>query len=915
MELSTRYSPQETEAKWYEHWIRKGYFHSTPDEREPYTIVIPPPNVTGVLHIGHRLNNTIQDIMIRRARLEGKNACWVPGTDHASIATEAKVVKLLRERGIRKGDISRDEFLQHAFDWKDKYGGIILDQLKRLGASCDWERTRFTMEESLSKAVIKVFVDLYRKGRIYRGKRMTNWDPEAKTVLSNEEVLYQEENARLFHIQYLLADDPTQGIVIATQRPETIMADVAVAVHPEDERYKAWIGKQVLIPLIDKAIPIIADTYVDREFGTGALKITPAHDPNDFEIGKRHGLEVIDILDEDGKLNEAAIILVGEDRFAARKKIKGLLEESRNLVKLEDYRTKIGHSERTDAVVEPRLSLQWFLEMKDLAASALEAVRKGEVKFYPEGMWNMYYQWLREENVRDWCVSRQLWWGQRIPAWYLRYEANGEDQHVFVAETAEEALEQARKATGKPNLSMDDLRQEEDVVDTWFSSWLWPISVFDGFENQEELKYYYPTNLLVTGWDIMFFWVARMIMSGYEWAPELLGKDLIAQKGAQPFRDVYFTGMVRDNKRRKMSKSLGNSPDALQLLDNYGADGVRFGMLSSAAAGNDIIFDAPFDPKTGEVLNESKLCEQGRNFCNKMWNALRLIKGWPVSEQAPDAQTAAIQMLAGRWMEQRLHATIDRVNVMFKEYRLSEALMTLYKLIWDDFCSWYLEMIKPAFGEPIDRATVEKASAMYEQMMALLHPFMPFVTEEIWHQLRERLEGEDCIVSSLPQGAAYDDDFLQLIEEAKELVTAIREVRNNYGIKMKDPLKVFVQDSRTATGLFQTAGLREMISKMAVLETFEITQSDIENAVAFLAGKDKFFAIVEKGLDKDEECARLRKEQEHYRGFIASVQAKLSNERFVGSAPEVVVAKERQKLADGEAKLRVIEESLAQLGC
>lgn len=915
MELSTRYNPQETEAKWYEHWMRHGYFHSVPDEREPYTIVIPPPNVTGMLHMGHMLNNTIQDILIRKARLEGKNACWVPGTDHASIATEAKVVRLLREKGIRKGDISREEFLQHAFDWKDKYGGIILEQLKRLGASCDWQRTRFTMEESLSSAVVHVFVDLFRKGRIYRGKRMTNWDPEAKTVLSNEEVIYREENARLFHIRYPLENDPAQGIVIATQRPETIMADSAIAVHPEDDRYKHLIGKRVLIPLIDKAIPVIADSYVDREFGTGALKITPAHDQNDFAIGQKHGLDIIDILNEDGSLNEHAQILVGEDRFAARKKIKNMLEEGGYLVKLEDYRTNVGHSERTDAVVEPRLSLQWFLEMKDFAATALEVVRKGEVKFYPEGMWNMFYQWLKEDNVRDWCISRQLWWGQRIPAWYLKYETPGEDQQVFVAATAGEALAQARKATGKPNLTLDDLYQEEDVVDTWFSSWLWPISVFDGFERQDELRYYYPTNLLVTGWDIMFFWVARMIMAGYEWAPDLLGPELSAKKGKQPFHDVYFTGMVRDNKRRKMSKSLGNSPDALALLDTYGADGVRFGMLSSATAGNDIIFDAPFDPKTGEVLNESKLCEQGRNFCNKMWNALRLIKGWPVAEHPADEESAAIHSLAGRWMEHRLNLSIEKVNVLFREYRLSEALMTLYKLIWDDFCSWYLEMIKPAFGEPIEKSTVETAISLYERMTILLHPFMPFATEEIWHQLRERLEGEDCIVSAFPKGGAYDEEFIQLVEEAKEVVTAIREVRNNYGIKMKDPLRVFVQDSRTASGLFHVAGLREMISKMAVLESFEITGKEIDGAVAFLAGKDKFFVVLEHGLDKEEECIRLRKEQEHYTGFIASVQAKLNNERFVGSAPEAVVAKERQKLADGQAKLRVIEESLAQLGC
>ena len=654
MSLSTRYNPKETEPHWYAHWEKMNYFHSEPDEREPFTIVIPPPNVTGVLHMGHMLNNTIQDILIRRARLLGKNACWVPGTDHASIATEAKVVQMLRKEGIKKSDISREEFLKYAWQWKEKYGGIILDQLKKLGASCDWQRTRFTMEPALSKAVVHVFVDLFRKGKLYRGLRMTNWDPEAKTVLSNEEVIYKEENSQLFYLNYPLQDNPGAGIVIATQRPETIMADVAVAVHPDDERYRHLVGKNVLIPLINKPIPIIADGYVDREFGTGALKITPAHDLNDNAIGERHELPVVDILTEDGKLNENALILVGEDRFAARKKIRKLLEDGGYLLKLEDYRTNIGHSERTDAVVEPRLTLQWFLDMKDFAKTALEAVRSGEVKFYPESMWNMYYQWLNEENVRDWCISRQLWWGQRIPAWYLKKADGGRLKEgdvdvIFVDETAEGALAQAVAKTSNPNLQLADLEQDEDVVDTWFSSWLWPLAVFDGFEKPDELQYYYPTNTLVTGWDIMFFWVARMIMAGYEWADECLGEEVAAKKGRQPFRDVYFTGMVRDNKRRKMSKSLGNSPDALSLIENYGADGVRFGMLSSGSAGNDIIFDAPFDQATKAVLNESKLCEQGRNFCNKMWNALRLIKGW---ETAEISQPLA-NRLAAKWLEEK----------------------------------------------------------------------------------------------------------------------------------------------------------------------------------------------------------------------------------------------------------------------
>jgi valyl-tRNA synthetase len=913
MSLSTRYTPQEIEGKWYQHWLDQRYFHSEPDEREPFTVVIPPPNVTGVLHMGHMLNNTIQDILIRKARLDGKNACWVPGTDHASIATEAKVVKLLREQGIRKTDIGRDQFLKHAFEWKDKYGGIILEQLKRLGASCDWERTRFTMEESLSEAVIRVFVDLHRKGRIYRGLRMTNWDPEAKTVLSNEEVIYGEEHSQLFHLRYPLEGDPSQGIIIATQRPETIMADVAVAVHPDDERYQYLIGKNVLIPLIDRAIPIIADTYVDREFGTGALKITPAHDQNDYEIGQRYKLPVIDILTEDAKLNAQAQILIGEDRFVARKKIRKLLEESGHLLKLEDYRTKIGRSERTNSVVEPRLTLQWFVDMKKFAHLALEAVRSGEVKFYPEHFWNMYYSWLNEENVRDWCISRQLWWGQRVPAWYLASEKMGEESHIFVADTAAEALEQARQATGNATLSLDELRQDEDVVDTWFSSWLWPISVFDGFRNQKELQYYYPTSVLVTGWDIMFFWVARMIMSGYEWAPALL-PEVVKTKGAMPFKGVYFTGMVRDNQRRKMSKSLGNSPDALALLDNYGADGVRFGMLSSAAAGNDIIFDAPFDPVTKEVLNESKLCEQGRNFCNKMWNALRLIKGWEVIEQPADPETTQINHLAAQWMEQRLNQTLTQLEGMYTEYRLSEALMTLYKFIWDDFCSWYLEMIKPVYGEPIDRPTLEKSISLFERMMTLLHPFMPFVSEEIWHQLRERSAGEDCVISKYPQAQAFDAAFLEKIELAKSMVSGVRDVRNNNGLKQKELLRVFAQDTSSNQALLAMDGLLPMVVKMASLEFLQITQSEITNGVAFLVGNEKFYVELEKAIDVEEERKRLQKELEYYQGFVRSVQNKLNNEKFVGSAPAEVVNKERQKLADGEMKIKNLEEELAKLG-
>lgn len=903
--LSTRYTPSETEMRWYAHWMELDYFHSEPDGREPFTIVIPPPNVTGVLHMGHMLNNTIQDILIRKARLEGKNACWVPGTDHASIATEAKVVQLLRKQGIRKADISREEFLKHAWGWKEKYGGIILDQLKRLGASCDWQRTRFTMEESLSKAVNHVFVDLHKKGRIYRALRMTNWDPEALTALSNEEVIYKEEPSQLFHLRYFVEGSTEEALVIATQRPETIMADSAVAVHPDDARYRHLIGKKVIIPLINKAIPVISDTYVDIEFGTGALKVTPAHDQNDYEIGQRHKLEVLDILNEDGTLNAAAQILVGEDRFIARKKIKKLLEEGGYLVKLEDYTTKIGRSERTNSVVEPRLTLQWFLRMKEFASTALEAVRSGEVRFFPENMFNMYNSWLQEDNVRDWCISRQLWWGQRIPAWYY-------GDQIFVAETAEAALELARKQTGNANLSLSDLRQDEDVVDTWFSSWLWPMSVFDGFERADELRYYYPTNTLVTGWDIMFFWVARMIMSGYEWSPELLGEEVAKAKGRQPFRDVYFTGMVRDNKRRKMSKSLGNSPDALQLIENYGADGVRFGLLSCAAAGNDIIFDAPIDPKTGEVINESKLCEQGRNFCNKLWNALRLIKGWEVSETA---ETPEVSQLANDWMRHKMSQTIEKADALFKEYRLSEALILLYKFIWDDFCSWYLEMAKPAYGAPVDTTTLENSISIFEELMILLHPYMPFVTEEIWHQLRDRLEGEDCVVSTWPSAKAYDSEFIEKIERAKSIVTSIREIRNSKSIKMQELLTVFAQETASSKALLETPGIRSMALKMANLESLTLTTaSEVPNSVSFLSGTDQFYVVLQQTINVEEERQRMTKDLEYNRGFAASIEKKLGNERFVSSAPEQVVAIERKKLADAEAKIKSLEEALAQLG-
>lgn len=892
MDLSTRYNPADTESRWYEHWEKSGYFRSVPDEREPFTIVIPPPNVTGVLHMGHMLNNTIQDILIRKARLDGKNACWVPGTDHASIATEAKVVRWLREeKKLRKADLTREQFMEYAYQWKDKYGGIILQQLRRLGASCDWDRTAFTMDPGYYADVIRVFVDLYGKGKLYRGLRMVNWDPEAHTVLSNEEVLYNEEQSQLFHIKYLLEGSDSEGIVIATQRPETIFADVAVAVHPKDPRYQHLVGKNVLVPLIDRPIPVIADEYVDVEFGTGALKITPAHDPNDYEIGQRFNLPIIDTIDDDGKLNTQCAYqpIVGLDRFAARKQMKPALENSGHLVKLEDYRTKIGRSERTNSVVEPKLSLQWFVRMSDLGAPALQAVLDREVQFYPDNFQNLYRNWM--ENLRDWCVSRQLWWGQRIPAWYLKADAFNKETHVFVAASADEALEQARAATGNPQLTIADLRQDEDVLDTWASSWLWPISVFDGFSQPEgEVKYYYPTSVLVTGWDIIFFWVARMIMAGYEY------------KGQRPFQSVYFTGMVRDKLRRKMSKSLGNSPDALELLDNYGADGVRYGLMSSAAAGGDILFD-------------DKLCENGRNFCNKLWNALRLVKGWQLSDRAETEADARKNALAVRWMREKFNKTLGELDSNFQSFRLSEALLSLYGLIWDDFCSWYLEMVKPGFEKPIDRATYEATIDLYSDLMVALHPFMPFITEEIWHQLRERQAGDDCMVQRYPATLPADEALIRQVETAKDVITKVRDLRNQNQIKPKQELKMSVQNSDSAAALFASAGLREMIVKLAVLSELAPTDAEPANCKSFVSGTEKYFVEFEQEIDVAAECARVKQELEYQRGFLKSVDAKLANERFVSGAPAEVVEGERKKRADALARIEMLEESRVKLGC
>ncbi|MBK9631468.1 MAG: valine--tRNA ligase [Saprospiraceae bacterium] len=876
MSLESRYSPREIEGKWYHYWESKEYFKSVPDERESFSVVIPPPNITGILHMGHILNNTIQDILIRRARLLGKNACWVPGTDHASIATEAKVVQMLREKGIKKSDLSREQFLEYAFEWKDKYGGIILNQLRRLGASCDWSRTAFTMDEIRSEAVLKVFVDLYRKGKLYRGQRMINWDPDAKTVLSSEEVLYKEEPAQLFYIKYFLEDSPDEYVVIATQRPETIMADSAVAVHPDDKRYLKFKGKKVIIPLIQKSIPIIEDEYVDREFGTGALKVTPAHDQNDYEIGLRHQLEVVDILNEDGSLNESAKILVGEDRFAARKKIKKLLEESGHLEKVTDYMTNIGRSERTNAVVEPRLSLQWYVDMKSLSEPALKAVMSGEIGFVPENFQNTYKHWM--ENIRDWCISRQLWWGHQIPVWYY-----GDD--IFVAETAEEALQEAKTKTGNHKLAISDLVQDADVLDTWFSSWLWPISVFDGFKNDEELKYYYPTSVLVTGWDIIFLWVARMIMAGYEW------------KGQKPFNKVYFTGMVRDKLRRKMSKSLGNSPDALGLLDEFGADGVRFGMLACSPAGGDLLFD-------------EKLCEQGRNFSNKLWNAQRLIVSWTEDDQKHISEGEQIIM---KWLDSRMSEIIAETNLAMDNFKLSEALKTLYSFIWEDFCGFYLEVIKPRSGENITAALYKHAVLSFEKICTILHPFMPFITEEIWHNIKERKAGEDCMVSKYPISQSQDQSLLYQFQEIRHVITQIRDLRNKYQIKSAVPLDLFVLGSNEK-GIFELKGAQDILLKLANIQAFHQIHEELKQGQSFMGLRHKYFLQMPVVVNVEEEQKNLAKEIEYAQGFVNSVQKKLENEKFVSNAPAELLEKERQKFQDGLTRLEALKASLQNLG-
>lgn len=871
IERSAKYTPADVEEKWYNHWLSKNYFASRPDEREPFTIVIPPPNVTGVLHMGHMLNNTIQDILIRKARQEGKNACWVPGTDHASIATEAKVVKMLREKGIRKADLSREEFLKYAWQWKEEYGGIILSQLQKLGASCDWDRTAFTMDEIRSDAVIKVFVDMYQKGKLYRGKRMVNWDPEAKTVLSNEEVLYNNENSQLFHVKYQI-DGSDEFLIIATTRPETIPGDTAVAVHPEDERYAHLVGKKVIVPIIGRKIPVILDDYVDKEFGTGALKVTPAHDMNDYEIGKRHQLEVVDVFNDDGTMSAEANIYIGEDRFVVRKKFAKDLDAAGFIHKTENYQNNVGRSERTNAVVEPRLSLQWYVNMQSIVKPALDNVLNDTVSFFPKNQKNVYRHWM--ENIRDWCISRQLWWGHRIPAWYYEDE-------VFVAETAEEALALAKEKY--PQITLSDLKQDEDVLDTWFSSWLWPISVFDGFRNKEEIDYYYPTSVLVTGWDIIFLWVARMIMAGYEW------------KNEKPFHDVYFTGMVRDKMRRKMSKSLGNSPDALQLIADYGADGVRFGMMSCSPAGGDLLFD-------------EKLVEQGRNFCNKMWNALKLVEGWTVDDSKSISEA---DQLAFDWLSEKHKELVEEVVKNMAEYRLSEALISIYSFVWTDFCSWYLEIVKPLDGK-VSKQTKEYTVTLFKNICTLLHPYMPFITEELWHALHEDKVETDCIMSPFPKVTSYDKDLIAKVEQAKDIITMVRDSRNKYGIKMREEIPLHIIETERSKALFELNGWSDIVQKMAFLSSMDTTKEDKEGLV-FISGTEKCIFGITLQEDSSEMVDEIIKELEYQRGFVASVLKKLENERFVSGAPAEVVEREKAKLADGNERIKILEEQLTQI--
>ena len=890
MELASKYNPADVEGKWYQYWLDHKLFSSKPDGREPYTVVIPPPNVTGVLHMGHMLNNTIQDILVRRARMMGKNACWVPGTDHASIATEAKVVNRLAQQGIKKTDLTREEFLKHAWAWTEEHGGIILKQLRKLGASCDWDRTAFTMDETRSKSVIKVFVDLYNKGLIYRGVRMVNWDPKALTALSDEEVIYKEEHSKLYYLRYYVADDDMSGetgaegeivhrdaqgrryAVVATTRPETIMGDTAMCINPADPKNQWLKGKKVIVPLVGRVIPVIEDSYVDIEFGTGCLKVTPAHDVNDYMLGEKYNLPSIDIFNDNGTLSEAAGLYVGMDRFDVRAQIEKDLDAAGLLEKVEAYTNKVGFSERTNVAIEPKLSMQWFLKMQHFADMALPPVMNDELKFYPAKYKNTYRNWL--ENIKDWCISRQLWWGHRIPAYYLPKGG------FVVAETPEQALELAKEKTGDTNLKMEDLRQEDDCLDTWFSSWLWPISLFDGINNpgNEEIKYYYPTADLVTGPDIIFFWVARMIMAGYEYM------------GDMPFRNVYFTGIVRDKIGRKMSKSLGNSPDPLELIEQFGADGVRMGMMLAAPAGNDILFD-------------EALCEQGRNFNNKIWNAFRLVKGWQVA----DIEQPEYAKLATEWFDSMLAKTAEEVNDLFGKYRLSEALMAIYKLFWDEFSSWYLEMVKPAYGQPIDKVTYEKTLAFFETLLKLLHPFMPFITEELWQHIYDRQPGESIMTQTLVKDMPYNETLIAQFEAVKEVISGIRTIRLQKNIAQKEALALEV------TGENPVAGFGSVIAKLCNLSEIKQVETKSEGAAAFMVGTTEYAVPLGNLINVEEELKKLEADLKYQEGFLQSVMKKLSNEKFVSKAPANVIEMERKKQADAETKIAALKESIAAL--
>ena len=890
MELASKYNPADVEGKWYQYWLDNKLFSSKPDGREPYTVVIPPPNVTGVLHMGHMLNNTIQDILVRRARMMGKNACWVPGTDHASIATEAKVVNRLAQQGIKKTDLTRDEFLKHAWAWTEEHGGIILKQLRKLGASCDWDRTAFTMDDVRSKSVIKVFVDLFNKGLIYRGVRMVNWDPKALTALSDEEVIYKEEHSKLYYLKYYVAEDDGTGetgaegeivhrdaqgrryAVVATTRPETIMGDTAMCINPNDPKNRWLSGKKVIVPLVNRVIPVIEDDYVDIEFGTGCLKVTPAHDVNDYMLGEKYNLQSIDIFNDNGTLSEAAGLYVGMDRFDVREQIEKDLEAAGLMEKTEAYTNKVGFSERTNVAIEPKLSMQWFLKMQHFADMALPPVMDDELKFYPAKYKNTYRNWL--ENIKDWCISRQLWWGHRIPAYFLP------EGGYVVAETAEEALKLAKEKSGNANLKVEDLRQEEDCLDTWFSSWLWPISLFDGILNpgNEEINYYYPTSVLVTGPDIIFFWVARMIMAGYEYQKEM------------PFRSVYFTGIVRDKLGRKMSKSLGNSPDPLDLIDKYGADGVRMGMMLSAPAGNDILFD-------------DTLCEQGRNFNNKIWNAFRLVKGWNVA----DIEQPEYAKLATDWFDAILAKTAAEVNDLFEKYRLSEALMAVYKLFWDEFSSWYLEMVKPAYGQPIDKVTYEKTLSFFDTLLKLLHPFMPFITEELWQHIYDRKEGESIMIQTLNVTSTYDEGIIQLFEVVKEVIGGIRTIRLQKNIAQKEALSLEV------VGESPIATFNAVITKLCNLSAIATVAAKTEGAASFMVGTTEYAVPLGNLIDAEEELKKLEADLKYQEGFLQSVMKKLSNEKFVSKAPANVIEMERKKQADAETKIAALKESIAAL--